>query len=387
MKIIASIGKERLNNILKNIPIPEKVIGFNKLILDFNKCPSTCKNRAYRDISVCEQMNCSRLVLSPSTYSKNEAKNILNDIEPNLNLDIKEKLIEIKDKSEYFKTKSDTFKLSKYQLLQFLLYHFLVKQKDGIIHNIKEKEIANILNCTVKTVRNNNYILKELNLITFFRVDIGIIDVEIRGYSDYFLSKEEGGKGFIRISKNFFNGLLNMSHENVNSLRLALYELIEYDNLRASKRYEMNFKDTDVYSFTRTIKNIKNLLPKRFFKKKILSLIEIINKNKIFTISKEDRILTFKLNKDMNGYIQFIELDKSYKNLISNRLDKFKSLFKIKFTEKDLKDLIDLSFLYSIKAVNNCLDLFSSSENAKDDVRSGNIEIGAYVRTLIKNLN
>lgn len=111
------------------------------------------------------------------------------------------------------KTVAEHHRLSKSQISQLIFYHFLHVDERGIICDVSEKEIRITLNCTVRTVRNNNVVLAETELISYSRGKG--INICIVPYPQYF---EEHGFGFMELEYTRFEELILI--ENVNALRL-----------------------------------------------------------------------------------------------------------------------------------------------------------------------
>lgn len=114
-------------------------------------------------------------------------------------------------------------------LLLFLLYHFLQPDENGIVRNVSVQEIADLLSVKKKTIINNNKILSDRGYIyTSSSYDLGTINIWIRDYKSYFMNANQGGRGYLTLSKDTFQSL-SESHS-INFLRIQIKELLEIDD-------------------------------------------------------------------------------------------------------------------------------------------------------------
>lgn len=121
-----------------------------------------------------------------------------------------------------------TLKCNAIKLL--LLYHFLQPDPLGLVKNINIKEIADILGCTVMTVRNCNDALVEYGYCYISNTgwDDNSINVWLVEYRDYHKTAKEGGRGYLTLSSSMFGDILTIG--TLNPLRLTLKGLLEMDN-------------------------------------------------------------------------------------------------------------------------------------------------------------
>lgn len=115
-------------------------------------------------------------------------------------------------------------RLSKTQILQFIVLNFLHIDERGVIKEVSESFLAETLGCTVRTIRNNNIVLENCGLIYFSNGSAGL-NVMINNYSSYF---EKDGSGYLELDIKRFESYKKI--KNVNSLRLALRQELVYDN-------------------------------------------------------------------------------------------------------------------------------------------------------------
>lgn len=262
-------------------------------------------------------------------------------------------------------------RLSRLQKLQFLLYHALDVGKGGFIKNVSEKEIANILDCTVKTVRNNNKRLSELHYIAFSKITSDRFNVLIYDYNTYHLSAKEGGHGYIVMSVDLLMELIKI--KNVNALRLELRKLVKFD--------DYNIKTTKPKPVKYTYKEISNFLPSYInYKAKIE---EIMQKTpNTFDVAKTENGIKFKLKNIYNGKIIKKGLQRKYNSYIQN----YCTRKGIVLREGECEDLVQMSFEYRFNVV---MEAFA--EVNEDYIQKGDKYIknfGGLVREIIeKNIS
>jgi len=232
-------------------------------------------------------------------------------------------------------------RLSKTQLKQILLYHFLGVDKNGIVKNLSAKEIAKILNCNEKTVTNNNKRLVKLNYILYSKISNDKFSVLLIDYKNYHLATREGGNGgYITMPKNLLRTLLNVNK--VNSLRLELRKLIEFDN--------QNVNSEETVSGEYTYKDIKRFLPDYLRYKKAIEDV-ISNESKAFDTIIKDNGIAFKLKDIYNPEGIKQKIIEKCEMTFNNYFEKFA------FEEKDLTDIFQMSIQYGIEKVKDSLDI------------------------------
>lgn len=158
--------------------------------------------------------------------------------------ELEEKVIYKNEKNMYGelpKLNSGAFKL-------FLLIHFYHPDKAGFIRQIDISELSEILSCSTRTIINNMRILSEAGYISFGKIDSTHYPILISGYPSYFCTADQGGRGYITLSRELF---LQLSILNVNELRIAL---------RVLSSVSLSFKDQGS-SLSSTFQDIHRWLP------------------------------------------------------------------------------------------------------------------------------
>lgn len=111
-----------------------------------------------------------------------------------------------------------------------LCYHFLQPDANGLIKDISLKDLAELLNCDIKTIQNNNAILSEYGYCYFSNSGWydNHINILLPEYKSYHKTASEGGRGYMTFSKNILEELLNFT--DLNQIRLIIKGLLETDN-------------------------------------------------------------------------------------------------------------------------------------------------------------
>lgn len=110
----------------------------------------------------------------------------------------------------------------------FIAYHFLDVNAFGFIRNVDLKELAKLLNCNIKTIHNNNELLRQYGYIAYSKLDTHVINVLLTDYENYFKPAAEGGRGYITLSDAIFNDIKLI--DSLNVLRLTLRGLMDYES-------------------------------------------------------------------------------------------------------------------------------------------------------------
>lgn len=263
---------------------------------------------------------------------------------------------------------SEKKRLSKFQLLQFMLYHFLSVDSNGIIKYTSIKEIAKILGCTTKTVRNNNEVLRRMGFVATSTITTDIFNIIILGYKDYRLSQKDGGHGYIPMAQDFFAKLIEI--DNVNAIRLCIRELIKADD----DEVKLNEKiEESVFTY----KNIKHFMPKNISYKSAIE--DIVNKtSELFDIEKKASFMSFQLKDEFNGKKLKLIKEEVFKKNLTVFLDDNK----IAHTNKDISDLVQLSMEYGFSHVEIAIAEYSSKYIKL--LNDGIENLGGFIRELIR---
>lgn len=261
-------------------------------------------------------------------------------------------------------------RLSKLQMLQLLYYHFLPIDSRGVILGISEKSVAQALNCTVRSVQNNNKVLEETGIIYSSNCGEGRINVMILPYKQYHATKEEGGSGYLSMSVEFFELLLHV--KNVNALRMELRKLLVYDNDTAKRIYGKS----EVSHISKN--DWKLFLPKyTHTQTKLESIIE--DGTEAFKTTAEHATVYFVMDSRYNGKL----LKEQKEQLYSRHLSDLLSTTFLFMEKRDTADLVQLCFEYSYNEVHHAIEEWLQ-ECAIDEQKKMIQNIGGYIRTVIR---
>lgn len=275
--------------------------------------------------------------------------------------------------------KIEDSRLSKYQLLQLITYHFLGVDSRGVVPFVSTKQLAKRLGCSKRTIKNNNQRLAKLELIAVSFYGKDLFSVDILGYEKYHLPKMEGGTGYVQMTKGFLEAIGEM--DNVNSMRLAIRALLKFDD-----EVEVRRQEECMYTYN----DMKRFMPSNINHKKIID--ELMAKTAgIFDIQAYDAFVMIKLKDAYNGKVQKQLKEEEFKETIAHHLQESnQSLVQdglevlIDLSSEEIEDLSHLSMEYGvelvIKGLNACVS-YIQDEKTPDLIEN----IGGFIRTVIKN--
>ena len=317
LKETAKIGKSlliRLAGIIEN----HKKIEYDK-ILDFKNCSSDCPFLVKRN-------QC--LDTFDDTYCSFHCKK---------NISYIPKSVYYNEKNRYKLISFENVRLSKLQIKQSLLYHFQNVDNNGFVKYLSEEKLAKELNCSLKTINNNNKRLVDLGFIAYSNTGDNLFNLKILGYEYYHLTKREGGTGYITMSSHLLESLLKI--ENVNSLRLEIRKLLKADNDSTS--------DTTTSSYTYT--EIKRFLP-RYMSKSTIKKIASTQSAGLITII-HDNCIEFEIDKGYDGKLLRKEKQLVYVDEIKETLKEVE----LEIDSRAVEDLSNMAFEYGIDIIKQAL--------------------------------
>ena len=251
-------------------------------------------------------------------------------------------------------------RLSKLQIKQILLYHFMHVDRFGFIRNVTAREVAEILGCDVRSVHLNNQMLQALDLI--YVTNTGLKDysfnVLLPAYRDYHLSKEKGGSGFFAMDKKFFMELLKI--ENINGLRNALFMYMKSDSDSVKKIYNPNAEESSIIPFDK----LKKIVPKHLHAPhKIAETLEHVPNT--FEQTIEDNKVIFKLKQEFNGKLikqtQLAEARTEFRQMFEESTQvpavyEYLEIAKPEIDDKQIEDLAQLTIEYGYDRTKDALE-------------------------------
>ena len=166
-----------------------------------------------------------------------------------------------------------------------LLLHFFHPDRFGIIKNVDTREIAQKLNCNIKTVWNNLEILSSYTYISYSKTDTYSINLILNDYENYYLPAHKNGRGFLVLSFDLLNKIILL--DSLVTLWIYLRELINLDNANLKGQASVDHK---------TFKDIRQVLPAYCKPCIIKKSIENASTD-IFTTSINNNIIRFEIDK------------------------------------------------------------------------------------------
>ena len=182
---------------------------------------------------------------------------------------------------------SKTLKANGLKLL--IILHMMHPDRFGYIYNLKVSELKAVLKCDRKTVISNLESLKEYDYIDYVKTNQrGAINVNIKGYDDYFKPAREGGRGYMTFSIKLVEALFEI--KDLTTLRLFLHQLIDTDN----------HADTEQKVYKKTYHELRDCLPGYYKPNHIRKGLSGNMDNPIFRLNVGESV-TFILNPDYNA--------------------------------------------------------------------------------------
>lgn len=258
-------------------------------------------------------------------------------------------------------------RLSKSQLKLFIYLHFLNPDKNGIIKNITEKELANRLNINIKTLRINFNRLINLNYLWICNGFEGQINILLANYKDYHLTKKEGGYGYLTLSQSTLEYLLSI--DNVNVLRLELRRLLIIDTNQNNKA-------------TCTYKDIQRYLPKYYNHNSIVIKLLKRTSTNLFTTNLHQDYIDFNLNDEYNIKIIKNQEKQSLRNYFLEFFES-KGYYTFRMFPETLNDFIQMALQYNDKEL--ITNAFNEIVNKYFDNEIPVKNIGGLIRTIVES--
>lgn len=253
-------------------------------------------------------------------------------------------------------------RLSKFQLKQALVYHFLV-DNNGIGKNISLDSLAELLGCSKKTIQNNNKRLIELNYIIYSESNPGHFNIIIVDYKSYHLTAREGGTGYINMSKSLLLALLNS--DSVNSMRLEIRNLISFDDENINKK--------EIKPSSYEYKSIKRFIPRYLGYKSAID--KLLKDSSIFNYNSDNKKVEFKLKSELDSRLLRDNIEKECKELFVEYIDR------ARLNNKDLEDIYQMSIQYGTEKVKSALDLIIEEYVDKEILV---VNMGGLIRNKIR---
>lgn len=275
-------------------------------------------------------------------------------------------LATINQKKIRYKT---NIRLSLNQIKQMLALYSLC-DANGVLKSINKQQIANVVNCTEKTIANNNILLSKLGFITINPREKGDMSIIICNYREQY--KPDCG-GYLVMSKHMLSTLMEI--KDVNALRIAIPAIIN-DDMNSLFNHATKF----------SIKDIKKLLPDYIYTRKaVAKIIETFNSlsKSVFKWKEDSDVFIVNIDKSFDGKTIKQESTPIFENeIIAAISEKYSATENVTVEtikenlSAEMIDLVAMSFEYGVDVVKTfSVQAFS----IKETIRC----FGAYVRQLI----
>lgn len=305
-------------------------------------------------------------------------------------------------------------RLKSIALKLLLIYHFASPDEHGLVRGLSPRELAGMLDCTVRSVKNANSVLQEYGYIMCSSDGLSKkrIQVILTEYETYSLPADKGGRGYATFNYECLEKLIQIT--DLNQLRIFLRAALDIDT---NRNPEKELTVTQDYDFLRRF--LPNYCKPGIIRHALSSVSELFSvafdgdeehihlkmnplchgrrnydKNVAQNTSLiEDYISS--LDKAMDCINQSIltkirpdEADASFlaqEGILTKTLTKLdKSLFvPFHLSAKEYKDLGVLCTTYTFDAVKNCIGYVYENYNSQFKVTS----IGALIRTILHDKN
>lgn len=322
LKAFTKLSKELLLDMCKPKYESNKQLSLQPEYKDFRKCKRTCP-WYYNNRNTCEICTSCPFVLSTSSI-KVPRKNAL------------------------------TYS----QIKQLLLYHALVFDNNGLTPELNNEYVANMINCTPKTARDN---LKSLEAAGYIATSNKVFSSYVVYIIDYHKYHVGNNRGYLNINKRVLNAILQT--DSINELRLALYCVVKLDDIRKFKKTIKKF----------TYESLINILPSYIYNKEQIKdiFVKLSDSLNLFNISFEEECILISETNMADNHI----FKKGVHNKNKKALKAFLTKHKLKVNKKEMNDLLQMFLQYNSKIVLNSLNLIKDKKPR---------ELGSYLRTIIR---
>lgn len=303
-------------------------------------------------------------------------------------------------------------RLKSIALKLLLIYHFASPDEHGLVRDLSPKELAGMLHCTVRSIKNANSVLQEYGYIMYSPNGLSKkrIQVILTEYETYSLPADKGGRGYATFNFECLQKLLQIT--DLNQLRIFLRAALDIDT---NRNPEKELTLTQDYDFLRRF--LPNYCKPGIIRHALSSVSELFS----VAFDGDDEHIHLKMNPLCHGRRNYDKNVTQNASLIENyisRLDKAmdcinqniltkntfddadisfltqegiqtrtltrlnKPLFvPFHLSAKDYKDLGILCTTYTFDAVKNCISYVYENYNSQFKITS----IGALIRTILRD--
>lgn len=327
---------------------------------------------------------------------------------------ISEKTVYVNEHNIYSRNNpySDTHLLKAGAIRLYIVLHFCgIDTKHGITDTITVPELAELLSCHSKTVKNNLNTLEEHGYIKILPAEDEWFSVQIINYSQNFQKADRGGRGYIMFSQDLLKEVL--SHRHTNELRLCL-RLINETTLNMDKggahkaRTKLTYEDLrrylPFYVKPHIIRQIMTNLSSLFAdvntgrSAMIVTLAPEFVASKVYTAEKHRNFVeitdfTNQLRQVIDAFnrspeegssgIQEAGINLPGIHITDDLKIKYDALQNFYLVESDRNDMANLALEYSISEVKEALlVVYNEYIQPRTEIESS---LGGLVRRIIQN--
>ena len=124
-----------------------------------------------------------------------------------------------------------------------LIYHFCAPDQQGIVKDLSVKQLAALIGCTQRSIKNANTVLAAYRYINLssFGWKRNTFCIQLTEYKEYGLPANKGGRGYATFNKTCLLELLKI--KDINQLRIFLRSALEMDTKR-TETSELSVKES-----------------------------------------------------------------------------------------------------------------------------------------------
>lgn len=353
----------------------------SKLSIGIAKNHKIANKVVTKDYSVCN--NCNIYKTFQEQKDNLNAVKAIESCQSNCSLILTEKK-EVKYINEKNRLKlsddSCNLTLPKIPLKLYLLFHFMPEIDSlGLIKSLSIISMANTIGCTTKSIRRALLELQEKGYIVFSEAGtVDRVNIVILSYKYNYLSKKDGGTGYIKIPNTVLLEILKA--DNINDIRLIMRLLfIESKNNPNRGNKDLSNKDKEIDSVSKrrsfvSYNEIKSYLPdymnsepaiiEKLNSLKNVFYIEYYDDKIIFETMETSDFVSVKSTAETDALLTFLSFD----NYLS---------------EEDSVQLTRLSLRHGLNKTKNAL--IEATKIYKDKFKEKVDNIAGLVTTIIKN--
>lgn len=193
-------------------------------------------------------------------------------------------------------------RLKPFALKLMLLLHFFSPDEHGFCYDVDPYYCAKYLGCNQRTIKNNFSLLQCYGYLEYKRISAHNYVIFLKDYTSYYLSAAKGGRGYITIEQTLMDEIQTV--KDINSLRIILRELLDFDSLLGKGEYISDCK---------TIQQLQRFLPSYCKSWLVINIINNLHTD------------IFQINKTSNGYKFTFNQNYSTKTSKSSKISMYDS--------------------------------------------------------------